>query len=131
MTCPELATVAENGLPIKFAIINNGHHGMVRQWQQLFYRGNLVASRLRNPDFVRLAEAYGILGLRAVRREDVPAVIDRALRHAGPVLIDFRVKQDENCYPMVPPGASLQETIGLPEAYRALDPKSSAVEVES
>jgi len=117
MTSQELATVAEYGWPIKFAIINNGHHGMVRQWQSLFYRGNLVASPLRNPDFVKLAEAYGILGLRATRREEVEPTIQRAMEHPGPVLIDFQVKQDENCYPMVPPGASLQETIGLPEEY--------------
>jgi len=114
MTLQELATVAEYGWPIKFAIINNGHHGMVRQWQQLFYKGNLVASPLKNPDFVKLAEAFGLLGLRARCREEVEPVIRQAMEHGGAVVIDFQVKADENCYPMVPPGASLQETFDLP-----------------
>ena len=114
MTLQELATIAEYRWPIKFAIINNGHHGMVRQWQHLFYKGNLVATPLKNPDFVKLAEAFGILGLRASRKEEVQPVIETALNHDGPVLIDFQVKEDENCYPMVPPGAALDETIDLP-----------------
>ena len=114
MTLQELATIAEYEWPIKFAIMNNGNLGMVRQWQQLFYQNNTVATPLKNPDFVKLAEAFGILGLRAERREDVPVVIAKAMEHPGPVVIDFRVKYDENCYPMVPPGASLYETIDNP-----------------
>jgi acetolactate synthase-1/2/3 large subunit len=114
MTLQELATIAEYEWPIKFAIINNGYLGMVRQWQQLFYQNNTVATPLKNPDFVKLAEAYGILGLRAERREDVPVVIAKAMEHPGPVVVDFRIKYDENCYPMVPPGASLYETIDNP-----------------
>jgi|FLYL01.1.fsa_nt_gi acetolactate synthase-1/2/3 large subunit len=114
MTMQELATIAEYGWPIKFAIINNNNLGMVRQWQQLFYRNNIVATPLKNPDFVKLAEAFGILGLRADRKEDVEAVIDKAMSHPGAVLIDFQVKYDENCYPMVPPGAALSETIDNP-----------------
>jgi acetolactate synthase-1/2/3 large subunit len=129
MTMEELGVVSEYNLPIKFAIINNGHHGMVRQWQSLFYRGNLVASPLKNPDFVKIAEAYGILGLRATRREEVVPVLERALEHQGPVIIDFHVKQDENCFPMVPPGASLQETIGLPKEYVELVHKRQTMEV--
>ena len=120
MTLQELATIAEYEWPIKFAIINNGHHGMVRQWQQLFYQGNLVASPLKNPDFVKLAEAFGILGLRATRSDEVAPVIAQAMEHDGPVVAEFRVKQDENCYPMVPPGAALQETIDLPDEYNLL-----------
>jgi acetolactate synthase-1/2/3 large subunit len=114
MTLQELATIAEYEWPIKFAIMNNGNLGMVRQWQQLFYQNNTVATPLKNPDFVKLADAFGILGLRAERREDVPVVIAKAMEHPGPVVIDFRVKYDENCYPMVPPGASLYETIDNP-----------------
>jgi acetolactate synthase-1/2/3 large subunit len=114
MTLQELATISEYGWPIKFAILNNGTLGMVRQWQNLFYRDNIVATPLRNPDFVKLADAYGILGLRATRREEVPVVIAKAMEHPGPVVIDFQVKYDENCYPMVPPGAALSETIDLP-----------------
>jgi acetolactate synthase-1/2/3 large subunit len=114
MTLQELATIDEYGWPIKFAIINNGVLGMVRQWQELFYADNTVATPLKNPDFVKLAEAFGILGLRAERKEDVERVIQQAMDHPGPVVIDFKVKYDENCYPMVPPGASLGETIDKP-----------------
>jgi len=118
MTLQELATIAEYGWPIKFAIINNGHLGMVRQWQDLFYRKNYVATPLKNPDFVKLAGAFDILGLRATRREGVEPVIQQAMEHPGPVVIDFQVKWDENCYPMVPPGAALYETIDLPALER-------------
>jgi acetolactate synthase-1/2/3 large subunit len=114
MTMQELATIAEYEWPIKFAIINNNSLGMVRQWQQLFYRNNIVATPMRNPDFVKLAEAFGVLGLRASRREEVEPVIRQAMEHDGPVVCDFQVKGDENCYPMVPPGASLEETVDLP-----------------
>ncbi len=114
MTMQELATIAEYEWPIKFAIINNNSLGMVRQWQQLFYSNNIVATPMRNPDFVKLAEAFGVLGLRATRREEVEPVIRQAMEHDGPVVCDFQVREDENCYPMVPPGASLEETVDLP-----------------
>jgi len=114
MTMQELATIAEYGWPIKFAIINNNHLGMVRQWQELFYRNNIVATPMQNPDFVKLAEAFGILGLRASRKEEVEPVIQQAIEHAGPVVCDFQVKEDENVFPMVPAGASLEETLDLP-----------------
>ena len=114
MTMQELATIAEYGWPIKFAIINNSHLGMVRQWQNMFYRNNVFATPLRNPDFVKLAEAFGILGLRATRKEEVEPVIRQAMEHDGAVVCEFKVKEDENLYPMVPAGASLAETIDLP-----------------
>jgi acetolactate synthase-1/2/3 large subunit len=114
MTLQELATIAEYDWPIKFAIINNGNLGMVRQWQELFYQNNLVATPLKNPDFVKLAEAFGVKGLRAERKEQVASVIHEAMEHKGPVVIDFKVTYAENCYPMVPPGASLDETIDAP-----------------
>jgi len=114
MTMQELATIAEYGWPIKFAIINNSYLGMVRQWQELFYRNNVVATPMANPDFVKLAEAFGILGLRAARKEEVAPVIQQAIDHPGPVVCDFQVKEDENCFPMVPAGAALDETLDLP-----------------
>ena len=114
MTMQELATIAEYDWPIKFAVINNGTLGMVRQWQDLFYRQNIVATPLKNPDFVKLAEAFDILGLRATRKEEVPGVIQQAMEHPGPVVVDFQVKYDENCYPMVAPGTPLHETIDQP-----------------
>ncbi len=128
MTLQELATINEYEWPIKFAILNNGNLGMVRQWQQLFYQNNTVATPLRNPDFVKLADAFGILGLRATRREEVPAVIAQAMENPGPVVIDFQVKYDENCYPMVPPGASLYETIDNPVRASAREPVLSGAE---
>jgi len=114
MTMQELATIAEYGWPIKFAIINNSYLGMVRQWQELFYCNNVVATPMANPDFVKLAEAFGILGLRAARKEEVAPVIQQAIDHPGPVVCDFQVKEDENCFPMVPAGAALDETLDLP-----------------
>jgi acetolactate synthase-1/2/3 large subunit len=114
MTSQELATVVEYDLPIKYAIINNGYLGMVRQWQELFYKNNLSAVRMHQPDFVKLAEAYGMRALRITDRAQVQSGIDEALGHRGPVLIDFQVDEYENTFPMVPPGASLQETVDSP-----------------
>jgi acetolactate synthase-1/2/3 large subunit len=93
---------------------------MVRQWQQLFYENNIVSTPLKHPDFVKLAEAFGVKGLRATRKDEVAAVIKEAMEHPGPVVCDFQVKYDENCYPMVPPGASLGETIDQPAYDREL-----------
>ena len=118
MTVQELATCVEYELPVKFAIINNGYLGMVRQWQELFYRNNLSAVRMFQPDFVRLAEAFGARGVRVTDRAQVDGAIHDALSHPGPVVIDFEVDQYENTFPMVPPGASLQETIDQPAPER-------------
>jgi acetolactate synthase I/II/III large subunit len=114
MTLQELATIVDYKLPIKFAIINNGSLGMVRQWQELFYAGNISESRQSNPDFIKLAEAFGMVGFKATHKDEVEPAIKRAMEHDGPVIVDFVVDQDENVYPMVPPGASLQETVDLP-----------------
>ncbi len=84
---------------------------MVRQWQELFYENNYQSVDLGQPDFVLLAEAYGILGLRADTRQEAQEVIARAIAHAGPVLIDFRTSEEENVWPMVPAGAALSETV--------------------
>jgi acetolactate synthase-1/2/3 large subunit len=106
--------VAEYELPVKYAIINNGYLGMVRQWQELFYKNNLAAVRLYQPDFVKLAEAYGLAGVRVTDRAQVAAAIDSALRHPGAVLLDFQVEEYENTFPMMPPGAALSETVDSP-----------------
>ena len=106
MNIQEMVTAVEERLPIKVAIINNQYLGMVRQWQQHFYDNRVSASDLHAaPDFVRLAEAFGALGLRASKPEEVEPVLEKALAHPGPVIIDFRVAETENCYPMVPSGA--------------------------
>ena len=126
MTSQELATIVEFNLPVKLAIINNGYLGMVRQWQELFYKNNLSAVRMHQPDFVKLAEAYGMRGLRVTDRAQVQSGIDAALSHDGPVVIDFQVDEHENTYPMVPPGASLQETVDSPYQEPAADGRAGA-----
>jgi acetolactate synthase-1/2/3 large subunit len=106
MTIQELVTAVEERLPVKVAIINNRHLGMVRQWQVHFYDNRFSAVDLHvAPDWVKLADAMGALGLRASRPEEVEPVLEQAFAHPGPVLIDFQVSETENCYPMVPGGA--------------------------
>ena len=114
MNVQELATIVEHELPIKFAIINNGHLGMVRQWQHLYYNDNLQSVRLFQPDFVKLAEAYGMPGMRVSQKVDVEPAIEKALQHPGPVLVDFEVEQHEDTFPAMPPGAALSETVDAP-----------------
>ena len=115
MTLQNLAVISEHNMPVKFAIINNGFLGMVRQWQTLFYGDRRTATPLKNPDFVKLAEAYDILGLRVTDKHQVESAIYKAIDHPGPVVIDFQVHGEENLFPMVPPGAALQETLDLPQ----------------
>jgi len=114
MTIQELATIAQEGIAVKIAILNNGYLGMVRQWQELFYERRYVATPLSGPDFVKVAEAYGVAGLRVRHREEVVSAIEQAMQHQGPFLIDFQVEPEENVYPMVPPGASLAEVLEEP-----------------
>jgi len=115
MNIQELATAVQHDLPVKVAILNNGYLGMVRQWQELFHGRIYYATRLGewNPDFVKLAEAYGAVGLRATRPEEVEPVIREALRIRKPVLMDFWIEEDANVYPMVPAGEPLKKMILL------------------
>ncbi len=115
MTLHELATIVQEKAAVKIAIINNGYLGMPRQWQELLYSRRYVASRLGGPDFVKLADAYGIPALRVQYKEEVLPAIEKALAEPGPFLIDFQVKPEENVYPMVPPGSSLTELIEEPK----------------
>ena len=114
MTLQDLATAVKLKLPIKHFILNNLYLGMVRQLQELFYGERYSEVLLGDcPDFVKLADAYGCLGLRATTVAELDGVIDQALAHTGgPVLVDIRVKEDESCYPMVKPGAALDVMIG-------------------
>ncbi len=114
MTIQELATIVQEKLPVKIAIINNGYLGMVRQWQELFYEKRYMATTLGCPDFVKIAEAYCIPAINVTRREDVNSSIHRAMEHNGCFLINFVVEPEENVYPMVPPGASLGEVMEAP-----------------
>ncbi len=112
MNIQELATAVLNNLPVKVAILNNGYLGMVRQWQQLFYNRRYSSSCLNtSPDFVKIAEAYGAVGLRAKKNEEVEGVILEALKVKKPVLIDFVIEPEENVYPMVPAGGAIHEMI--------------------
>ncbi|MDO8491435.1 MAG: biosynthetic-type acetolactate synthase large subunit [Dehalococcoidia bacterium] len=115
MTIQELATIVQEKAAVKIAIINNGYLGMVRQWQQLFYKRRYVATPLTSPDFVKIADAYGFPGVRVTSKAQVAPTIKRAMEHPGPFLIDFVVEPEENVYPMVPPGASLAEVLELPK----------------
>jgi len=115
MTLHELATVVQEKVGVKIAIIDNGFLGMPRQWQELLYSRRYVASRLVGPDFVKLADAYGIPALRVKQKEEVVPAIEQAMAESGPFIIDFQVEPEENVYPMVPPGASLTELIEEPK----------------
>ena len=115
MTMVELATLVENNIPVKFAIMNNNSLGMVRQWQDFFYEKDHVATIYSgNPDFVRLAQAFGMLGIRVTDKSQVNAAVERAMLHPGPVIVDFVIENDDNVYPMIPAGMSIQQLIEEP-----------------
>ena len=117
MTMAELATLVENDIPVKFAIINNGFLGMVRQWQEFFYAKSYVATHYtHNPDFVKLADAFGMLGIRVTEKSQVRSAIERAMEYDGPALIDFVVEEEENVFPMIPAGQTVHEMIEEPVA---------------
>jgi len=120
MTIQELATVVQEKVAVKIAIINNGYLGMIRQWQELFYGRRYVASPLSGPDFVKIAEAYGIPGLRVRRNTEIVPAIEQAMKEKGPFLIDFIVEPEENVYPMVTPGAALTEVLEGPKETKAV-----------
>lgn len=113
MNIQELATAVINKIPVKVAILNNGFLGMVRQWQELFYKKRYSFTRLdSSPDFVKVAEAYGAVGIRVEKEEEVAPAIEKAIKTPQPVFIDFRVEPEENVYPMVPPSAALKDMVG-------------------
>ena len=111
MNIQELITVVENKLPVKIAILNNSFLGMVRQWQQLFYERRYSFTPMAAPDFVKLAEAYGAVGLRATKPQEVEPVIKEALNTPRPVIMDFRVEPEECVMPMVPAGKAIHEML--------------------
>ena len=114
MTMGELATMVQEKLKVNIAIINNGYLGMVRQWQEFFYDRNYESTPLLNPDFVKLAEAFGIRSTAVKQRAEVVPAIEAARLHEGPVLIDFQVEQEDSVYPMVAAGADLHQMIRRP-----------------
>lgn len=115
MNSQEMATIVEHKLPLKIFVINNGFLGMVRQWQELFWRRRYSHVALYNPDFVKLAEAYGCRALRATRTSEVEGVIREAMAHKdGPVFVEFAVVKEDNVYPMVPAGQTVKEMLDTP-----------------
>jgi acetolactate synthase-1/2/3 large subunit len=115
MTIQELATVIQEKLPLKIAVLNNGYLGMVRQWQQIFFEGRYSGTPLLGPDFAKVAEAYGISGLKVTEKAQVVPAIEQAIEIDGPALIDFRIAREENVYPMVAPGTAIHEMIRRPQ----------------
>lgn len=112
MNIQEMATAVSYNVPVKIVILNNSYLGMVRQWQELFYNKNYCATCMHaNPDFVKLAEAYGATGFRVTRASDVEDVLKRAFAAPGPVIVDVVIAQEENVYPMVPAGAALTDML--------------------
>jgi acetolactate synthase-1/2/3 large subunit len=120
MNIQELGTLAQFGINAKVAIVNNGWQGMVRQWQEAFYGERYSSSNMEvgMPDFGKLAEAFGIKGILVTERSQLAPAVAEMLAHDGPVLLDVRVRRDENCYPMVAPGKSNAQMLGLPEVKR-------------
>ena len=112
MNVQELATAVQYGLPIKVAILNNHYLGMVRQWQELFFDKRYSQTAMdAQPDFARLAEAYGAVGLRAEHPEEVIPCLEKALAIQGPVVMDFHVDPEEKVFPMVPAGHGIDQMI--------------------
>jgi acetolactate synthase-1/2/3 large subunit len=114
MTMCELATMVQENLKVNIAIINNGYLGMIRQWQEFFYERNYEASPILSPNFVKLADAFGIRAVAVTQRSQVVPTVEMAHKHKGPVLIDFQVEQEDSVYPMVAAGAALHEMIRRP-----------------
>ena len=112
MNIQEMATAVQSGLPVKVVILNNGYMGMVRQWQELFYGKRYVSTCMDcAPDFVKLAEAYGAVGLRATKPDEVESVLSQGLKTPQPVIMDFVVEKEEGVYPMVPAGAAITDML--------------------
>jgi len=112
MNIQELATCVANKINVKVAILNNGYLGMVRQWQELFYKKRYSYTTLYNPDFVKLAESFGAVGIRVTKKEDVRPAIEKALVIDNSVFIDFPIEPEENVYPMVPAGEAINKMLG-------------------
>ncbi|MBU1862152.1 MAG: biosynthetic-type acetolactate synthase large subunit [Candidatus Omnitrophica bacterium] len=115
MNIQELSTAVANKIPVKVIILNNGYLGMVRQWQELFYGKRYAHTDLQttgNPDFMKIAEAYGALGIRVTKNAEVEPAIKKALKHNGPVFVDVIIDREENVFPMVPAGQAIDRMIG-------------------
>jgi acetolactate synthase-1/2/3 large subunit len=126
MTSCELATAEQEGIKVNVAIINNAFLGMVRQWQEFFYDKRYAATPMTGPDFVKLAEAYRLKGLRCNKRSDVKSTVEKTLADKGTVVIDFVVEKEDTVFPMVPAGAALDQMIRRPKQDPVMDPMLEA-----
>jgi acetolactate synthase-1/2/3 large subunit len=111
MNMQEIATMVQEGIPVKMAVFNNGYLGMVRQWQQFFHGKRYSATPIWSPNYVKLAEAYGIAGHRVESIDELERTVAVAAAEPGPVLVEFMIEQEANVFPMIPPGGSLSEPI--------------------
>jgi len=127
MTQAELSTAAQEGIKVNVAILNNGYLGMVRQWQEFFYESRYTATPMRGPDFIKIAEAHGLTGLRVTQRPEVEPAVRQAQRTPGTVVIDFRVEQEDSVYPMVPAGADLKQMIRRPLPSPLVEPVQESI----
>jgi acetolactate synthase-1/2/3 large subunit len=113
MVCQEFATAAAHDIPVKVFLMNNGHFGMVRQWQELFWDGRYSSVEMGDsPDWVKLADAFGWTGMRCADKRELKDTMRAALETEGPVLLDVHVSKTENCYPMIPAGAAARDMVG-------------------
>ncbi len=112
MNIQELATVATYNIAVKVVILNNNYLGMVRQWQELFYKRRYSATHLKNPDFVKVAEGFGVKAMRVTRESELKKAIEEIISYKGPVLADFWIEEEENVFPMVPAGEAINRMIG-------------------
>jgi acetolactate synthase-1/2/3 large subunit len=113
MTCQELATCVTEEIPVKVFIMNNGYLGMVRQWQELFWDKRYSAVEMgASPDWVKLADAFGALGMRVTDKSELVDAFKTALAEDGPVVVDVHVTKEENCYPMIPAGQAARDMVG-------------------
>jgi len=128
MNIQELATIIQNKIPVKIIILNNGYLGMVRQWQELFWRKRYSHVEMTGPDYLKLAEAYGIPGLRATTTSEVDDVVKKLLETNGPVIAEFKVVKEDNVYPMIPAGQTYNEIMDVPEEELALVENEQAEE---
>jgi acetolactate synthase-1/2/3 large subunit len=111
MSLNELATCVQEGIDVKIAVLNNGYLGMVRQWQDLFHGKNYSEVKINGPDFVKLAEAYGVTGIRVTKDEELLPAIQKARETPGTVLVEFIIEPEANVWPIVPQGASNSEML--------------------
>ncbi len=111
MNIQELATLKQQGITVKVAIMNNGYLGMVRQWQEFFHAGNYSETPISGPDYVKLADAYGLVGMRVTRREDVREAVRKAMEIEGTVIVEFIIESEANVFPMVAPGCAITNMI--------------------